>query len=145
MTLNNIKNHSDFYEKFKISSEKFSNIDKVLVATNRFFKHLECYGYETVKYSCTVDSSLNGKSPYQQLRESLYNGGVIKSTGYFNSAHHVVALREEEASVSRGILAAVGIDINSATNGILLPHVDSKTPYPIDAITETGHTVTENL
>jgi len=92
-----------------------------------------------VKYSYTVDSSLKGKTPYQQLRQSLYNGGIIQDTGYNNRAHHVVALKKEDAAISRGIIAAVGIDINSATNGVLLPYIDSNTPHPKWAITETGH------
>ena len=70
----------------------------------------------------------------------MYNCEALQNTGYFNNAHHIIALKEESASISRGIIAAVGIDINSATNGILLPHVDSNTPYPLWAITESGHT-----
>ena len=70
----------------------------------------------------------------------MYNCEALQNTGYFNNAHHIIALKEESASISRGIIVAVGIDINSATNGILLPHVDSNTPYPLWAITESGHT-----
>lgn len=139
ITLNNIKNHSDFFDKYEIALGKLLNIEDALISTNRFFKQLDSYGHEKVKYSYTVDSSLKGKTPYQQLRQSLYNGGIIQYTGYNNRAHHVVALKEEDAAISRGIIAAVGIDINSATNGVLLPYIDRNTPHPKWAITEAGH------
>lgn len=142
LILNNIKNHPDFFEKYEIALEKLSKIDNALVSTNRFFERLEAYNYESIKYSCSVTDDLKDKDDYTQLRESLYNGGVPKVTIYTNAAHHVVALNAPRAYLGRGILKAVDIDINSASNAVILPQpgANVNNPYIITESIHSTHT-----
>ncbi len=68
------------------------------------------------------------------LRESLYEARVTPPP-YTNQAHHIVAKNAEKATYSREVLESLDIDLNSASNGILLPS-DRTATY---AVTESIH------
>ena len=56
----------------------------------------------------------------QKLRENMEAAGEV-TPSYPNAAHHIVAGDSPKAQVARRILQSVGIDINSAVNGVFLP------------------------
>ena len=68
------------------------------------------------------------------LRESLYEARVTPPP-YSNQAHHIVAKNAEKATYSSEVLEGLDIDLNSASNGILLPSDRAAT----DAVTESIH------
>lgn len=67
------------------------------------------------------------------LRSELYDAGVANPP-YPNAAHHIVAANARTADYARTILKSVGIDYNSAANGVFLPY--EKNGY---VTTETMH------
>ena len=67
------------------------------------------------------------------LRSELYDAGVANPP-YPNAAHHIVAANARTADYARTILESVGIDYNSAANGVFLPY--EKNGY---VTTETMH------
>lgn len=51
----------------------------------------------------------------------MYASGITPPP-YGNACHHIVAWDADKASISKGILEKYGIDVDSASNGILLPY-----------------------
>lgn len=83
--------------------------------------------YNSKKKKTQVSGSANqvrnlGGRHSEVLRESLLNIGVPdQSEEYNNQAHHIVEANDSSAEVARYILELVGIDIDSAINGVFLP------------------------
>jgi hypothetical protein len=68
-------------------------------------------------------NTLNKVSPSQVLRQNMKVKGV-QPPPYPNAAHHIVAESAEAAAPARKYLADLGIDINSAENGIFLRYTE---------------------
>lgn len=63
--------------------------------------------------------------PSQELREDLNKNGIYQpNDGNKYAAHHIVAYGAAKASRAREILEILGIDRNSASNGVFLPQGD---------------------
>ncbi|HET7332493.1 AHH domain-containing protein [Dyella sp.] len=54
-------------------------------------------------------------------------------------AHHIVALHDQEAALSRSLLFRWGIGINDADNGVFLPRTGRGMPGYPDAVHHTPH------
>ena len=93
------------------------------------------YNSIQVVYSYNIPQNIsNNLSDSVILRKSLYEAG-IESPPYPNQAHHIVAVTAKEAKFSRDVLDCLNIDLNSATNGILLP----SDTYAAYVVTESRH------
>ncbi|QAA34159.1 AHH domain-containing protein [Clostridium manihotivorum] len=78
--------------------------------------------YEKVMNNTSLKVSHTASESHADiLRKELYNGNITPPP-YGNACHHIVAWDAEKASVSRGILSKYGIDVDSASNGVLLPY-----------------------
>ena len=54
------------------------------------------------------------------LREELYAAGICNPP-YPNAAHHIIPWNDSRAATAQNIMRSVGIDFNSAANGVFLP------------------------
>ena len=54
-----------------------------------------------------------------QLARNLASSGAVRQAG--EAAHHIVARAAERAAPARDALQRVGVQINDAVNGVLLP------------------------
>jgi hypothetical protein len=76
--------------------------------------------YDKIKYNYKVSSSNTETKASDILRAEL-KAGKITDPPYATAAHHIVAWDAKEAQIARDILNEYGIDVNSASNGVLLP------------------------
>ena len=94
--------------------------------------------YDKVMHNTTLKVSHTASESHADiLRKELYAEGITPPP-YGNACHHIVAWDAEKASVSRGILSKYGIDVDSASNGVLLPY--EKNAYvTTEAMHNGGH------
>lgn len=130
-----------YLDKFDVASSKLNDIDKAYKSTNDFFNRVSEYRGTSVSQSCDVSQTAIANAIKNErntdsgiLREALYEAGVTPPP-YNNQAHHIVAKNAEKATYSREVLEGLDIDLNSASNGILLPSDRAAT----DAVTESIH------
>ena len=130
-----------YLDKFDVASSKLNDIDKAYKSTNDFFNRVSEYRGTSVSQSCDVSQTAIANAIKNErntdagiLREALYEAGVTPPP-YKNQAHHIVAKNAEKATYSREVLEGLDIDLNSASNGILLPSDRAAT----DAVTESIH------
>lgn len=118
-------------------------------------------GNHAIEYMLDNDLNADDEEVWgpQLLRVSLVGDAGVRDSnqdrsGIANQAHHIVELRNNPEG--RAILEAVGIDINSAANGVLLPTEEiSGSGYGYDTgratvhrgthVAEYGQCVTEAL
>lgn len=134
-----------YLDKFDVASSKLSNIDDAYNSTNQFFDRVNTYKSTSVSQSCEVSQTAienaiknNRNTDSGILRESLYEAGV-NNPPYSNQAHHIVAKNAEKATYSREVLESLDIDLNSASNGILLPSNRSANYAVTESIHNGGH------
>ena len=106
---------------------------------------MDAYKSSSVSQSCDVSQTAienaiknNRNTDSGILRESLYEAGVTPPP-YSNQAHHIVAKNAEKATYSREVLEGLDIDLNSASNGILLPSDRTATYVVTESIHNGGH------
>lgn len=134
-----------YLDKFDVASSKLSNIDDAYNSTNQFFDRVNTYKSASVSQSCEVSQTAienaiknNRNTDSGILRESLYEAGV-NNPPYSNQAHHIVAKNAEKATYSREVLESLDIDLNSASNGVLLPSNRSANYAVTESIHNGGH------
>lgn len=77
--------------------------------------------YKVAEDKITVDKKYpKSKSPSAILRDEMLKAG-IEEPEYQNAAHHIVIEKGEGMPESKKIFEKLGIDINSAANGVFLP------------------------
>ena len=106
---------------------------------------MDAYKSSSVSQSCDVSQTAienaiknNRNTDSGILRESLYEAGVTPPP-YDNQAHHIVAKNAEQATYSREVLESLDIDLNSASNGILLPSDRSANYAVTETVDNAGH------
>lgn len=106
---------------------------------------MDAYKSSSVSQSCDVSQTAienaiknNRNTDSGILRESLYEAGVTPPP-YSNQAHHIVSKNAEKATYSREVLEGLDIDLNSASNGILLPSDRTATYVVTESIHNGGH------
>lgn len=94
--------------------------------------------YQKIMHNTKVKGTYTDSEPASNiLRNELYDADITKPP-YMNAAHHIVAFKEDNAEIAREILGRYDIDVNSATNGVLLPC--RKNPYvTTEAMHSGGH------
>lgn len=135
----------NYLDKFDVASSKLNDIDKAYESTNKFFNRVSEYKGASVSQSCDVSETAIAKAIENNrnydagiLREALYEAGVTPPP-YNNQAHHIVAKNAEKATYSREVLEGLDIDLNSASNGILLPSDKAATNAVTESIHNGGH------
>ncbi|MCR5022162.1 AHH domain-containing protein [Ruminococcus sp.] len=135
----------NYLDKFDVASSKLNDIDKAYKSTNDFFIRVSEYRGTSVSQSCEVSQTAianaqknNRNNDPGILREALYEAGVTPPQ-YDNQAHHIVAKNAEKATYSREVLEGLDIDLNSASNGILLPIDRTATHAVTESIHNGGH------
>lgn len=77
--------------------------------------------YKVAEDKITVDEKYpKSKSPSAILRDEMLKAG-IEEPEYQNAAHHIVVEKGGDMEKSTEIFKELGIDINSAVNGVFLP------------------------
>lgn len=96
-------------------------------------------GYEAAEAMTAEDLAIE-KRASEILGDNLRRNGeypTAHSNGGLNAAHHIVANKDLRSADSRRLLKEFDIDINSAENGVWLPHNDRQ---PESGLTYHGDT-----